>query len=651
MKVAEVVVFSGMPKVLSYKIPPDFHLSRGMRVKVPLRNSIKTGLVVEIINEEKEGLKDIIESLDPAPLIPEDIIDLLAWTSKYYHASIGATMQLAFPPLVRKGMDLKKISAGRAGHNRNIENPPEHTREQAHAIKTIGHLIEKKRFHVAVLHGVTGSGKTEVYIEAAIKTLSLGGSVIYMVPEIALTPQTVMRINSRIPFESAIFHSGLSPNDRSREFIKVTSGRSRFVIGTRSAIFAPLTDVGLIIIDEEHDQSYKQSDGVTYNARDLAIMRASKADAVVILGSATPSLETYERAKRTDHTLITMTERTGRASLPEISIIDMRGRSEVLSRELVDAVRGTLDKNQQTLLFLNRRGFSSVMICPGCGEILECRRCSRGLTYHKARQLAVCHYCGHTQAVPEICPGCGCIEMKHVGLGVERVIEEIQNLIPEARLLQMDSDKIDTPLRLNRALKAIAEREVDIIIGTQMISKGHDFPGLTLVGIIHAEQLLHMPDFRAAERTFQQVVQVAGRAGRTRPDTKVILQTLIPEHQIMGFISGHDYLSMISSETEIRRKTGFPPFAYMARCIFSSPKENESEEYAVRIAKKIKGNGVNILGPSPAPIELLRNSYRWNIILLSGNRSRLHSCLDSLGKMKFPSSLKVKIDVDPYDML
>lgn len=651
MNVAEVVVFSGMPKVLSYRIPPDMVLSKGMRVKVPLRNSIKTGLIIEVTSKEKEGLKDVIESLDTIPLIPEDIIDLLAWTSRYYHASIGATMQLAFPPLVRKGMDVEKISAGKTGHNQDIENPPEHTKEQVHAIKTIGALIEKKRFHVAVLHGVTGSGKTEVYIEAAIKALSLGGSVIYMVPEIALTPQTIMRINRRVPFESAVFHSGLSPNDRSREFLKVTLGKARFVIGTRSAIFAPLKNVNLIIVDEEHDQSYKQSDGVTYNARDLAIMRASKNGAIVILGSATPSIETYERAKKTGHTLIEIKERAGNASLPGISIVDMRGRSEVISQELFTAINETLNKNQQALLFLNRRGFSSVMICPGCGKVLECKRCSRGLTYHKSRQHAVCHYCGHTQAVPEICPECGCIEMKHLGLGVERIIEEVQNLIPGARLLQMDSDKIDTASRLNKALRAIIEKEVDIIVGTQMISKGHDFPGLTLVGIIHAEQLLYMADFRAAERTFQQVVQVAGRAGRTMPDTRVILQTLIPEHQLMGFISGHDYSSMVSFETEIRKKTGFPPYSYMARCIFSSLKEHESEEFAVKTSKKLKESGVNILGPSPAPIELLRNSYRWNFFIISGNRSRLHSCLDRLENMKLPASLKVKIDVDPYDML
>ena len=651
MNLAEVVVFSGMPKVLSYSIPPDLYLCKGMRVKVPVRNSIKTGLVIEIKKGVIEGLKDIIESLDPVPLIPEDIIDLLVWTSRYYHASIGASMQLAFPPLVRKGMDVGKLSVRQTPCRTDIESPPEHTKEQVYAIETICPLIDKKCFHVAVLHGITGSGKTEVYIEAAIKTLSMGSSVIYMVPEIALTPQTIRQINSRVPFESAVFHSGLNPNDRPREFIKVTTGKARFVIGTRSAVFAPLKDVGLIIVDEEHDQSYKQSDGVTYNARDLAIMRASKTGAVVILGSATPSIETFESAKKPDHTLITMKERAGNASLPGISVIDMRGRSEVISKELVSAINETLDKNQQTLLFLNRRGFSSVMICPGCGEVLKCRRCSKGLTYHKSRQQAVCHYCGHTQSVPEICPNCGCIEMKHLGLGIERIIDEIQSLVPGARLLQMDSDKIDTTSRLNRALKAIINKEVDIIVGTQMISKGHDFPDLTLVGIIHAEQLLYMPDFRAAERTFQQVVQVAGRAGRTMPDTKVILQTLIPEHPLMGFISGHDYSSMIHYETDMRKKSGFPPFCYLARCIFSSQKENESEEYATKTLKKLKELGVNILGPSPAPIELLRNYHRWNFLVLSGNRSRLHSCLDSLGKMKFPSSLKVKIDVDPYDML
>ncbi len=651
MNVAEVVVFSGMPKVLSYRIPADMYICAGMRVNVPLRNSIKTGLVIDIKEGENEGLRDINESLDSIPLIQQDIIDLLVWTSRYYHAPIGACMQLAFPPLIRKGIDAGKISAKQSMQDRNIESPPKHTKEQAHAIETICPLIERKRFHVVVLHGVTGSGKTEVYIEAAVKTLSMGGSVIYMVPEIALTPQTIHRINSRIPFESAVFHSGLSPNDRSREFIRVTSGKVRFVIGTRSAIFAPLKDIGLIIVDEEHDQSYKQSDGVTYNARDLAIMRASKTGAVVILGSATPSIETYERTQKTSHTLITIKERAGNASLPKISVIDMRGRSEVISQELVTAINETLEKNQQALLFLNRRGFSSVMICPGCGKVLECRRCSRGLTYHKSRQHAICHYCGHIQAVPEICPNCGCIEMKHVGLGVERIIEEIEGLIPGARLLQMDSDKIDTNYRLNRALKAISDKEIDIIVGTQMISKGHDFPDLTLVGIIHAEQLLYMPDFRAAERTFQQVVQVAGRAGRKMPDTTVILQTLIPEHPIMGFISGHDYSSMISFEARVRKKTGFPPFRYMARCIFSSQKENEPEEYASRTSKKLKEYGVSILGPTPAPIEMLRNSYRWNFFVLSGNRSRLHLCLDNLGKMKFPSSLKIKIDIDPYDML
>jgi primosomal protein N' (replication factor Y) (superfamily II helicase) len=250
MNMAEVVVFSGMPKVLSYRIPPDLYLCVGMRVNVPLRNSIKTGLVIEIKEGEKEGLKDVKESLDLIPLITEDIIDLLIWTSRYYHASIGACIQLAFPPLIRKGMDSGKISAKQSVRDRDIESPPEHTKEQVHAIETICPLIERKRFHVAVLHGVTGSGKTEVYIEAAIKALSMGSSVIYMVPEIALTPQTINRINSRVPFESAVFHSGLSPNDRSREFIKVTTGKVRFVIGTRSAIFAPLKDVGLIIVDE-----------------------------------------------------------------------------------------------------------------------------------------------------------------------------------------------------------------------------------------------------------------------------------------------------------------------------------------------------------------------------------------------------------------
>jgi primosomal protein N' (replication factor Y) len=329
----------------------------------------------------------------------------------------------------------------------------------------------------------------------------------------------------------------------------------------------------------------------------------------------------------------------------------MKGRNEVISKELMAAINDTLDRNQQVLLFINRRGFSSAIVCPACSRVLECRRCSRSLTYHKAGDNAVCHYCGYFENAPGICPSCGCVEIKHLGLGTERIVEEVQRLVPNAKMLQMDSDRINSQTRLDNALKAIRDKKVDVIIGTQMISKGHDFPGLTLVGIIHAEQLMYMPDFRASERTFQQVVQVAGRAGRTMAGTKVILQTLIPSHPLIEFMSRHDYLSMMQKECEDRRQNDFPPFSFMARCIFSSQKDGIAEEYSKKTSRTLTRPDVKILGPSPAPIELLRNSHRWNFFLTSKNRNSLHACLDSIEKIKFPSSLKVKIDVDPYDML
>jgi primosomal protein N' (replication factor Y) len=653
MIIADIAVFSGIPKVLTYKVPQGMVIFAGARVNVPLKNTIKTGVVIETRKQDKDGLKEIIDLCDSTPLIPEEVIKLLSWTSKYYHAPVGACLQLAFPPLIRKGRDAQKYltAKGKSRDDETLEQHPEYSLEQLEAINTLSTLIDENKFHVAVLHGITGSGKTEVYMACAVRALSLGRSVIYMVPEIALTPQTIKRLSDRIPYESAVFHSGLSPKKRSEEFMKVAKGDVRFVIGTRSAVFAPVRNLGLMIVDEEHDQSYKQSDGIAYNARDLAIKRASMAGAVTVLGSATPSLETYERAKKEGHTLLRMNKRAGEALLPEISVVDMRNRTEVISSELLDEIARTLKAGQQTLIFINRRGFSSAFICPGCGNVFQCRRCSRGLVYHKQRKEAVCHYCGFKQPLLHACPACGCIDIKPMGMGTERIMEELGNLVPDARLLQMDSDTISNSAKLEGALKLINDGKVDIIVGTQMISKGHDFSMLTLVGIIQAEQFMYLPDFRALERTFQQVVQVAGRAGRKTSGTKVIMQTLVPEHPVIGFISGHDYQAMVEHESVIRKQAGFPPFSFMVRCIFSSYRQKDALEFAQKASGKIACPGIRVMGPSPAPIEMLKNTYRFNSVILSESRARLHRSIDEIIALKIPAGVKVKIDVDPYDML
>ncbi len=527
----------------------------------------------------------------------------------------------------------------------------QYTAEQKAAIREITGTLEEKKFKTFLLHGITGSGKTEVYLACAMKTLEMGRSVLYLVPEIALTPQTISMIQKRIPCDMAVFHSGLPSAARAREFLKASRSQASFVLGTRSAIFSPLKNLGLIIVDEEHDHSYKQEEGIPYNARDLSILRAKNNQAVVILGSATPSMDAYIKSAHGGVNLITMSSRIGNASLPDIDVVDMRGVDSPVSDQLFDAIRATLARNEQALLFINRRGFSSALVCPGCGTTLKCIRCDRSLTYHRAKGIGLCHYCGYSLALPEICPKCGCLDMRRMGMGTEKIMHTVSELFPEARILRMDSDEITTTKKLTNALDAIRSRDVDIIVGTQMISKGHDFPHLTLVGVMHAEQLLYMPDFRAGERTFQHVVQVAGRAGRRAADTKVIIQTLIPDHPLIQSISEYDYKGMITSEQEVRKASGFPPFSHMARCIFSSTSNELAMKTINEVAARLNPREITLMGPAPAPISLLRNTYRWHVILTSKDRGKLHAALDRLERMQTPSGVRVKIDVDPYTML
>ncbi len=711
---AEIAVMAGVPMMLTYSVPDGMSLVNGSRVVVPLRQVKKVGVVVSTKNETEEnpGLKPILSILDENPLIPQELLDLLLWTSRYYHSRPGATISLAFPPYLRQAKagifpeDLRiyrtgtgKGVVGRKQHEilqavpgqglsaeryremfpggtqslnslikrgflerkpyipvqaqqviRNVM-PVQYTDEQTAAIQEITKTMAEERFKTFLLHGITGSGKTEVYLACAMKALEMGRSVLYLVPEIALTPQTISMIQKRIPCDMAVFHSGLPAAARAREFLKASRSQASFVLGTRSAIFSPLQNLGLIVVDEEHDSSYKQEDGIPYNARDLSILRAKNNRAVVILGSATPSMDAYIKSSHDATSLITMSSRTGSASLPGIEIVDMRGVESPVSDQLFDAVRDTLAKDEQVLLFINRRGFSAAMVCPGCGATLKCIRCDRSLTYHRARGIGLCHYCGYSLALPEVCPKCGCLDMRRMGIGTEKIMHTVSELFPEAGILRMDSDEITTSRKLTNALEAIRNRDVDIIVGTQMISKGHDFPHLTLVGVMHAEQLLYMPDFRAGERTFQHVVQVAGRAGRRAADTRVIIQTLIPDHPLIQSISEYNYKGMITTEQEVRKASGFPPFSHMARCIFSSSSNELAMKAINEAAARLNPGEITLMGPAPAPISLLRNTYRWHVILTSKDRGKLHTVLDRIERMQTPSGVRVKIDVDPYTML
>lgn len=709
--VADVVMFTNIPKVLSYAVPPGLSPVVGSRVVAPVRNTRQVGVVIAAgqSRDDDLALKDIHAVLDESPLITEELMKLLDWTARYYHAGIGPCMALAFPPFFRQGRTLvrdedpflkrKACDHGRLGSaqqalldgipvegilmselrgrfpgsaarirallakgllevgerepgpGRCLPPPPAYSADQTKAIEEIAAAVGTGTFHSFVLHGITGSGKTEVYLAAANEALRRGRSVLYLVPEIALTSQTIAMVKGRIPYEVAVFHSGLPEKDRAREFMKVVRDGARFVLGTRSAVFSPLRDIGLIVVDEEHDHSYKQDDGVPYNARDLGIVRATNNKACVILGSATPSMETHERARSGRDRLLAMTSRIGPAALPDVEIVDMRTIRGPLSEPLVTEMAATLDRNEQVLLFINRRGFSAALVCPGCGKVLRCLRCDRSLTYHRSKGEALCHWCGFTMRLPEICPSCGCLDMRPVGLGTERVLTEVQKAFPDSRLLRMDSDEMTTTRKLTAALDAIRSGSVDIIVGTQMIAKGHDFPHLTLVGVVHAEQLLYMPDFRSGERTFQQIVQVAGRAGRRKADTKVVIQTLIPEHPLMEAILRHDYEAMMLQELEIRKATGFPPYVHLARCVVSADEEGTARMIAVKLAASATVPQVEVMGPAPAPISLLRNRHRWHLVLRSRRRGSLHRALDAMERVKVTGDADLRIDVDPYSMM
>jgi len=707
---ADVVVFLNIPKVLTYTVPDGMAPHPGCRVAVPVRNTTQVGVVIGVAGDGRAPgpLKDIEAVLDEEPLLTGEILELVKWTARYYHAGIGPCMALAFPPALRRprvvdveddpvlvrgahadmrlgrvqrglldavgdgGLsmsELRKLFPGSSATIRglldrgllavkNVTAPhapapssaPSHSPEQRSSIARVRGAIQAGGFHVFVLHGITGSGKTEVYLTCALEALERGRSVLYLVPEIALTSQTVAMIKGRIPCEIAVFHSGLAEVERAREFLRVARRGVRFVLGTRSAVFAPLKDLGLIVVDEEHDHSYKQDEGVHYNARDLSVVRAARGGACVILGSATPSMETFEHARSGRYELLAMNTRVGAAALPVIRLVDMRSVKKALSDELLEEMGGTLARGEQVLLFINRRGFSSALVCPGCGRVLGCTRCTRSLTYHRGRGEALCHWCGFSMRLPEICPSCGCLDMKPLGFGTERVLHEVRDAFPGARVMRMDSDEMTTPRKIASALDAIRDRAVDIVVGTQMIAKGHDFPHLTLVGVVHAEQILHMPDFRSGERMFQQIVQVAGRAGRRRPDTLVVIQTLIPEHPLMSAVVGHDYHAMARIESDTRRAAGFPPYVHLARCVVTAQTENLARDVVERAALELGVPGVEVLGPAPAPVAVVRNRHRWHLLVRSAHRGRLHAALDRIEGFA-AAGAQIRIDVDPYSML
>lgn len=531
------------------------------------------------------------------------------------------------------------------------------------AVDEIRTLLAAGRFAPCLLHGVTGSGKTEVYIRAIESTLARGRRALYLVPEIGLTPLLARRLKGRFGESLALLHSGLTDGERFDEWRRIRAGSVSVVLGARSAVFAPLPDVALVIIDEEHDASYKQDEYPRYNGRDLAIMRGKMSDAVVVLGSATPAMESYRNATRGRYRLLTLPHRVGGARLPEVIQVDMRrefaevGRETIVSRELTGAIEEQLQRGEQTLLLLNRRGFSTFVLCRACGERVECRSCSIAMTLHLRLQALRCHYCNARRKVPERCPSCRSEHIHFGGTGTERLEDRVRERFPAARIVRMDRDAVRGRGAAERILTSVERGEVDILLGTQMISKGHDFPNVTLVGVLGADAALGMPDFRAGERTFQLLSQVAGRSGRRERGGRVIVQAYYVDHHAIRTACRHDFEAFAREELKYRRVMNYPPFSAMALVLLRDRRRDKASAGAARVAAALRrraSGSLQVLGPTPAPLERLRGYYRVQVILKGRGRRDVQSALAGLQvemEKTGPGCEQMMIDVDPLSTL
>ncbi|MFJ5791387.1 primosomal protein N' [Lysinibacillus sp. NPDC093197] len=533
------------------------------------------------------------------------------------------------------------------------------TDEQDVALNAIAHSLDTHSASTFLLQGVTGSGKTEVYLQAIQKVLHEGKEAIMLVPEISLTPQMTERFRSRFGEMVAVMHSGLSVGEKYDEWRKIQQGKVRVVVGARSAIFAPFTNLGLIILDEEHESTYKQEDSPRYHARDVAIWRSQYYQCPVILGSATPALESFARAKKGVYTLLTLKQRALHQAMPTVFVADMReelqkGNRSMFSELLIEGIRTRLERQEQMVLFLNRRGYSSFVLCRDCGTVVQCPNCDISLTYHRTTEKLKCHYCGYEEHVPQICPQCQSEHIRYFGTGTQKVEEEIYKLFPEARVLRMDVDTTKHKGAHEEILQAFGEGQADILLGTQMIAKGLDFPNITLVGVLSADTSLHLPDYRAAERTFQLLTQVSGRAGRHDKPGEVVIQTYTPEHYAIELAKVQDYEPFYEREMFLRRRSGYPPYYFVALIQVSHEDVMMAAEYAGRAADWLRGNlsnQVSIIGPTVASISRLQNRYRYQCLIKYKIEPNLIPVLQRLLAMYRAEWIKqgilMTVDLDP----
>ncbi len=543
---------------------------------------------------------------------------------------------------------------------------------QTEALAGIAAAMDRKVFEPLLLHGVTGSGKTAVYLQAMTRALASGRGSLLLVPEIGLTPAMAGQMHAAFGSEVALLHSQLTPGERAEQWHRLRRGEARIAVGTRSAVFAPVANLGLLIVDEEHDGSYKQEEMPRYHARDVAVMRAKFLGAAVVLGSATPSLESWQNAQRGRYRLLRMAERVGNRPLPQVELLDMRnefretGQEQLFARGLIAETQATLDRGEQAIILLNRRGYSYVAMCRACGEKLQCENCAIALTLHKAvlgqeeaqkGDRLECHYCGYKTRVPSHCPHCGSEHLYYLGAGSQQGEERLLELFPGARIGRMDRDTVRGRFDMERLLGRLHSGEINLLVGTQMIAKGHDIHGVTLVGVVGCDHALGLPDFRAAERVFQLLTQVSGRAGRGLLPGKVIVQTYHAEHYAIACAAAHDYAAFVTQELRLRRYMHYPPFAVLANLLLQSDRLEEAADWAGKLGSWFRETdlpGVRMLGPASAPLSKIKRIYRFHLVVKAENRATLHAALR--GALSFAETAGIPrrnliVDVDALSLM
>lgn len=709
--------------------PLKDHVKRGRQVLCSVRNRAVHGVVMDIRAKRPDDppLEPILEVVVARPPWPDDLLNLVKWLSRYYVAPIGLVARTAMPSLFAKKTPRPTVYVRFVRHP---EIPPRSDRtralltalEQAKrmeisaARKLVPHgsemlkrllrtgcvVIEEdftsnehdvlpptivdrpmltsaqekafaaisdsigKGYKAFLLHGVTGSGKTEIYLRAIENVLEKGGGAIVLVPEIALTYELRHRFEERLGAVAAVLHSAMPETKRVAIWNAVLEGRIRVVVGPRSVVFAPVRNLALIVVDEEHEATYKQEEGLRYNARDAAMVRGREARCPVILGSATPSLETFENTHQGKVVYLSLPERVMARPMPEVRFIDLRyeqpaGPGALMSKTLANALTEVLSRGETAILFLNRRGFGRVVLCRVCGAVVSCPNCSITLTHHAKPARLICHYCDHQVPVPDRCPSCNSSEIEILGFGTERIEDEVTSIIPGARCARLDADTAACG-GIDRILEAFRRGETNVLIGTQIIAKGYDFPYVTLVGVLLAEQSLAFPDFRAAERTFQLLTQVAGRAGRGDAPGLVYIQTYDPSQYALRFAASHDFLGFAVWENRLRRERGYPPHTHLAAIEVSSPDYIE----AMKLAEEVRdylgnflklegaaGDEVTLLGPAVAPIERLRGRTRMQVLMKGRRRAIMNAALWRLRRLLGDSrgKARIRIDVDPVNLL